>query len=123
MGRAAAHAGDGENRIKECQLDLFADRTSAATMAVNQLRLWVAGLALCAAICSAPHRLGKDAVGHGDFWLNPAETAEDWCFGADQRAPGGVRHGVGLFVAVRVRAGTHGTATKQPVSWHEAARA
>jgi hypothetical protein len=24
-----------ENRIKECQLDLFADRTSAATMRAN----------------------------------------------------------------------------------------
>jgi Transposase DDE domain group 1 len=32
--------GDMENRIKECQLDLFADRTSAKTMRANQLRLW-----------------------------------------------------------------------------------
>lgn len=32
--------GEMENRIKECQLDLFADRTSTATMAANQLRLW-----------------------------------------------------------------------------------
>jgi hypothetical protein len=31
--------GEMENRIKECQLDLFADRTSAATMRANQLRL------------------------------------------------------------------------------------
>ena len=30
--------GDMENRIKEQQLDLFADRTSAATMRANQLR-------------------------------------------------------------------------------------
>ena len=30
--------GDMENRIKECQLDLFADRTSSATMQANQLR-------------------------------------------------------------------------------------
>ena len=30
--------GDMENRIKECQLDLVADRTSAATMKANQLR-------------------------------------------------------------------------------------
>jgi hypothetical protein len=37
--------GDMENRIKECQLDLFADRTSAATMKANQLRLWFASLA------------------------------------------------------------------------------
>jgi hypothetical protein len=43
--------GDMENRIKECQLDLFADRTSAATMRANQLRLWFAAMAyvlLCA---------------------------------------------------------------------------
>src|SRR4051812_42121822 len=40
-----------ENRIKECQLDLFADRTSAATMRANPLRLWFAAFAyvlLCA---------------------------------------------------------------------------
>ncbi len=37
--------GNMENRIKECQLDLFADRTSAATMRANQLRLWFASMA------------------------------------------------------------------------------
>jgi hypothetical protein len=40
-----------ENRIKECQLDLCADRTSTATMRANQLRLWFASMAyvlLCA---------------------------------------------------------------------------
>ncbi len=43
--------GDMENRIKECQLDLFADRTSTHTMRANQLRLWFASAAyvlLCA---------------------------------------------------------------------------
>jgi hypothetical protein len=43
--------GEMENRIKECQLDLFADRTSAASMRANQLRLWFASMAyvlLCA---------------------------------------------------------------------------
>ena len=34
-----------ENRIKECQLDLLADRTSTATMAANQLRLWFSSFA------------------------------------------------------------------------------
>ena len=34
-----------ENRIKECQLNLFADRTSARTMRANQLRLWFASFA------------------------------------------------------------------------------
>ena len=37
--------GDMENRIKEAQADLFADRTSAATMRANQLRLWFASMA------------------------------------------------------------------------------
>jgi hypothetical protein len=37
--------GEMENRIKECQLDLFADRTSTATMAANQLRLWFSSFA------------------------------------------------------------------------------
>jgi DDE family transposase len=37
--------GEMENRIKECQLDLFADRTSAHPMHSNQLRLWFASMA------------------------------------------------------------------------------
>jgi Transposase DDE domain group 1 len=37
--------GEMENRIKECQIDLFADRTSTRTMAANQLRLWFASMA------------------------------------------------------------------------------
>jgi hypothetical protein len=43
--------GEMENRIKECQLDLFAGRASAASMRANQLRLWFASMAyvlLCA---------------------------------------------------------------------------
>lgn len=32
--------GDAENRIKEQQLDLFADRMSCEVMSANQLRLW-----------------------------------------------------------------------------------
>lgn len=37
--------GEMENRIKEQQLDLFADRTSAHRFRTNQLRLWFASLA------------------------------------------------------------------------------
>jgi Txe/YoeB family toxin of Txe-Axe toxin-antitoxin module len=37
--------GEMENRIKEQQLGLFADRTSAHKMQVNQMRLWLASLA------------------------------------------------------------------------------
>ena len=48
--------GEMENRIKECQLDLYADRTSAATMRANQLRLWFASLAYV--LMEAVRRLG-----------------------------------------------------------------
>jgi hypothetical protein len=40
--------GEMENRIKEQQLCLFADRTSCATMRANQLRLWFSSLAYVA---------------------------------------------------------------------------
>jgi hypothetical protein len=39
--------GEMENRIKEQQLYLFADRTSAATMRANQLRLYFSSFAYC----------------------------------------------------------------------------
>jgi Transposase DDE domain group 1 len=48
--------GEMENRIKECQGDLFADRTSAATMRANQLRLWLASMAY--ALMCALRRIG-----------------------------------------------------------------
>jgi len=37
--------GDMENRIKEQQLCLFADRTSSATFSANHLRMWFSGVA------------------------------------------------------------------------------
>lgn len=39
--------GDMENRIKEQQLDMFADRTSTALMRSNQIRLWFSSVAYC----------------------------------------------------------------------------
>jgi len=48
--------GEMENRIKEQQLYLFADRVSAATMRANQLRLYEAGVAYL--LIHALRRLG-----------------------------------------------------------------
>jgi len=48
--------GEMENRIKEQQLYLFADRTSAATMRANQLRLWFSSVAYL--LLQALRRLG-----------------------------------------------------------------
>ena len=48
--------GDMENRIKEQQLDLFADRTSTATLHANQLRLYFSSFAYV--LMCALRRLG-----------------------------------------------------------------
>jgi hypothetical protein len=52
--------GEMENRIKECQLDLFADRTSSHTMRANQLRLWMASMAYV--LLHALRRIGLAAT-------------------------------------------------------------
>jgi hypothetical protein len=48
--------GDMENRIKEQQLQLFADRTSCSKMRANELRLWLSSIAYTLII--AMRRLG-----------------------------------------------------------------
>ena len=63
--------GEMENRIKECQLDLFADRTSAATMRANQLRLWFASLAYV--LMCALRRIG---LAHTQFATAPAARSD-----------------------------------------------
>jgi DDE family transposase len=60
--------GDMENRIKEQQMDLFADRTSTAFMASNQLRLWFSTFAYLLvgrlrAVALAGTRLAQATVG------------------------------------------------------------
>ena len=54
--------GEMENRIKEQQLDLFADRTSATSLRANQLRLWFAAFAYV--LIDALRRI---ALKHGQF--------------------------------------------------------
>lgn len=48
--------GDMENRIKDAQLELFADRTSSHTFRANQLRLWLSSFAYV--LVEALRRLG-----------------------------------------------------------------
>jgi hypothetical protein len=52
--------GNMENRIKEQQLYLFADRTSAATLRANQIRLWFSSVAYL--LLQALRRLGLRAT-------------------------------------------------------------
>ena len=53
--------GEMENRIKEAQLDLFADRLSAATFRANQLRLWLSSAAYV--LMHALRRIGLAGTG------------------------------------------------------------
>ena len=52
--------GEMENRIKEQQLDLFADRTSAHTMRANQMRLYFSSFAYV--LMHALRRLGAEGT-------------------------------------------------------------
>lgn len=60
FGHLLRASRDGD-RIKECQSDLFACRTSAATMRANQLRLWFAAFAYV--LMAALRRIGRDGTG------------------------------------------------------------
>ncbi|MEN7974092.1 MAG: IS1380 family transposase [Verrucomicrobiota bacterium] len=53
--------GDMENRIKEQQLDLFADRTSSHTLRANQLRLYFSSFAYI--LLCALRRIGLSGTG------------------------------------------------------------
>ena len=68
-----------ENRIKECQLDLFADRTSARSMRAKPLRLWLASMA-CVLLC-ALRRIALTQTGdrlrQSHLWAYSPQPAED----------------------------------------------
>jgi len=115
--------GEMENRIKECQLDLFADRTSAATMAANQLRLWFASFAyvlLCALRCIGLAGTKLATATCGTIRLRLLKIGALVRVSARQR---GVRHGLGLSVAGGVRAGACGAAPSRCMRRHEPDRA
>ena len=54
--------GEMENRIKEQQLDLFADRTSTQIFESNQLRLWLSGMAYVLVQAFRQHCLRKTSL-------------------------------------------------------------
>jgi hypothetical protein len=56
--------GELENRIKEQQLCLFADRTSCATMRANQLRLWLSSVAYVLLVALRQHGLRGTEMAH-----------------------------------------------------------
>ena len=97
--------GEMENRIKECQLDLFADRTSSRTMRANQLRLWFASMAYVLHLRVAEDRPRSHPVRRCHLRHHPSGAAQDRRPGADQRPAHSPRHGIGLPVAERIPIG------------------
>jgi hypothetical protein len=77
--------GDMENRIKECQLDLYADRTSA--QARQPIAPVVRLHGLCFGLRLAPHRPRPYPVRQSDMRLNPAQAAENRRSRPNQCAP------------------------------------
>jgi len=115
--------GDMENRIKECQLDLYADRTSATSMRANQLRLWFASFAgACpregggAHLRLAAHRPCPHRTGPGHLRQHPPQAVEDRGTGARLRTPDQDRHGLGPSQPARLRPGTRPIMRRGPVS-------
>ena len=88
------------------QLDLFAERTSAATMRANQLRLWFASFAYV--LLEALRRIGLRHTQFGQCHLrhDPAQAPENRRPGSQERAPDQGRHGLGLPVPGRVTSAT-----------------
>ena len=68
--------GDMENRIKECQGDLFADRTSTATMRANQLQPLARLVRLRSPLCGPANRPGAHAVRRGHLRHGPAQAPQ-----------------------------------------------
>ena len=78
--------GDMENRIKEQQLGMFADRTSAHTMRANQLRLWLSSLAY--ALVHELRRVGLAGTELARAQVGTIRTRpfQDWWPGQSERA-------------------------------------
>ena len=67
--------GDMENRLKEQQLALFADRTSSTKWWTNQFRVLLAALAYT--VLDAIHRASRDALGPGAVPDTSVAAAQD----------------------------------------------
>jgi hypothetical protein len=76
--------GEMENRLKEQQLDLFADRTSTHWLKANQVRLWLSAAAARGGERSAADGLGGDGTGAGVLRDDPPGVVQDRRGGAGE---------------------------------------
>ena len=94
--------GEMENRIKECQLDLFADRTSTKAMRSNQLRLWFAAMAYVLLEALRRIALPTDPARPGHGRHDPPQAAQDRGAGAALGPPGHGQDGLRPPLAARL---------------------
>jgi Transposase DDE domain group 1 len=87
--------GDMENRIKECQLDLYADRTSTAAAGKSAVRV-VRLHGLCAALRLAPDWAAQYAVCQGQLRNDPPQAPQNRRAHPHQRSTHQDRYGVKL---------------------------
>jgi hypothetical protein len=91
--------GEMENRIKKCQVDLFALSRYHARQPASPV---VRRHGLRAALRAATHPPGAHAVRRGNLQNHPPQTAETRRPGAYQRATHQARHGFRLSLAGRI---------------------
>jgi hypothetical protein len=102
--------GDMENRIKECQLDLFADRTPCSgqgqALGGDDARQPAAPVVrldgLRAAVRAAAHRPQAHPIRHSDLRHDPPQAPQDRRPGAHQLPAHQIRHGLGLALSARI---------------------
>jgi hypothetical protein len=88
--------GEMENRIKECQIDLFADRTSTRTMAANQASSVVCLNGICPGRGNASSGPEGNRSRRRNLRHHPPQAVQDRRPCQHQRSPGQVRHGLRL---------------------------
>ena len=101
--------GEAENHIKECQLDLFADRTSSHTMRANRITPVVRFTRLRADERAPAHRPDQHPPRRRDLWHDLPEAAQDRRSGEDQ-FPRSRLDGLGFSLRRRLRGGLGGAA-------------
>jgi hypothetical protein len=76
--------GQMENRLNECQGDMFADRTPAPTTCANQLRQQLASFPYVL-MCGAPYRPCRHEARSDHMRHHPAKAPQDRCSRHHQR--------------------------------------
>src|SRR5512147_1638851 len=107
--------GDMENRIKECQLDLFADRTSAKSMG-QSIAAVVRLDGLRAHLRTAPTRPRPYPVRPGHLRHDSPAAAENRCLGPHQHPPHQGGDDLGLPPSARIRPRPRPPQQRRPIT-------